>query len=98
VDEVHPGIERTQDDRVDRRLIEAADHRPHAPLAAKCHGPEAELGDEYARVGKHSISHGVLQSRGASRRVGSTTERITRKLRQEHKACKVKATAKFELT
>ena len=43
--------------RVDRRLIEAADHFPHLSAAAERHRAEAQLGDEHAGVGQLSIFH-----------------------------------------
>jgi len=39
----------------------------------------------------------IFRLAARARRVGSTTERITRRLRQEQKACKVEAAATFEL-
>jgi hypothetical protein len=57
VDEIDTRVERSMDDGVDGRLIQAADNLPHLSAAAKGHRAEAEFGDEDASVSKRAVFH-----------------------------------------
>ena len=57
-----PRVERAMDDRVDRRLVEAADRLPHLPATAERHRPQAQFRHEHSGVGELTVFHLLTSS------------------------------------
>ncbi|MNT76225.1 hypothetical protein D3C72_2152060 [compost metagenome] len=57
INEVDTGIERAADQRFRFALLQLADLPPHAFLAAKGHGAQAQLRDEQTGIAEFPVTH-----------------------------------------
>ena len=72
-----PASSAASDDRVDGRLIEAANHFPHLAASAERHRAEAQLRNEHTRIRQHAIFHGSILHRGGREEFGSEVVQIS---------------------